>query len=1169
MGERERVVLELVREQAAEVLGHASPQAVQAERTFRELGFDSLAGVQLRNRLATATGLRLASGLVFDHPTPQALASYLLAQATGASAAVAIAAVRPVEEPVAIVGIGCRYPGSVRSPGDLWELLAAGGDAIGSLPGDRGWDLDSLYDPDPDRAGTTYARAGGFLYDAAEFDAPFFGIGPREALAMDPQQRLLLEACWEALEDAGIDPESLRGTPSGVFAGVTSSGYMVGMDGPEGLDGYRLTGGLASVASGRVAYTLGLEGPAVSIDTACSSSLVALHWAAQSLRAGECSLALAGGVAVMARPDAFVEFSRQRGLAPDGRCKSFAEAADGTGWSEGVGMLLLERLSDAQLHGHEVLGVVRGSAVNQDGASNGLTAPNGPSQQRVIMQALANAGLAPEEVDAVEAHGTGTTLGDPIEAQALLATYGQDRPADAPLWLGSVKSNIGHAAAAAGVAGVIKMVMALRHERLPRTLHVDRPSSGVDWSAGAVSLLTEERPWRSNGHPRRAGISSFGVSGTNAHVILEEAPRLDAAPLPGTAGAGDQSGSVLENEPGARSALEDGSRRRPVPGVLPWVVSGRGGALQAQAGRLQRFLADADADADAGAADVALSLTARAALEQRAVVLGENREQLLDGLAALADGETGGALIGAPTGVVDGQTAFLFTGQGAQRVGMGRELYEALPPFAAAFDEVCAELDRHLEHPLRGVVFGEEGAVLGEESSALDGTALAQPALFALEVALYRLLEAWGVRPDFLIGHSVGELAAAHVAGVFSLEDACRLVAARGRLMGELPQGGAMAAIAASEAEVLESFTALDGWEERVALAAVNAPASVVVSGDEDAVAELVGMWQERGRRTKRLRVSHAFHSPRMGGMLEEFRKVAETVTFEEPRIPLVSNRTGGVAKEELCTPEHWVRHVREPVRFAEGVRCLWEEGVRSFLELGPDGPLSAMVEECLEDVAATPTPAGSTPEADVHALATPLLRAGQPEEQALLAGLGAMWVRGLEVDWGALFVGSDAKRVRLPTYAFQRERYWAEPQPAAALGTGEAWRYRVRWSPVGDRDAPALSGTWLVVAPAGHSAERPIANIVEALAAHSARPLVVEVDANAGDREELAGRLRALSADAPAADRDGAASEERVEPAGVLSLLALEEAGPAFRGAQAGVAGTLVLAQALGDAGV
>ena len=1083
-GERERAVRELVVEHAAAVLGLSSPEAVRAGRSFRELGFDSLAGVELARALRAATGLRLPVTVVFDYPTPVELARFLLRELTGERMVVGVAAqsVTGLDEPIAIVGMSCRYPGpahpagtestgssrSVRSPEELWELLAAGGDAIGEFPVDRGWDLEGLYDPDPDRSGTSYARRGGFLYDAGEFDAAFFGIGPREALAMDPQQRLLLEVCWEAIEGAGIDPASLRETLAGTFIGVGASGYGIGAASGKELEGYRLTGSIGSIVSGRIAYTFGLEGPAVSIDTACSSSLVALHWACQSLRTGECSLALAGGVAVMALPDAFVEFSRQRGLAPDGRCKSFGEAADGTGWSEGAGVLLLERLGDARRAGHEVLGVLRGSAVNQDGASNGLTAPNGPSQQRVIMQALANAGLQPGEVDAVEAHGTGTTLGDPIEAQALLATYGRDREDGAPLWLGSVKSNIGHAAAAAGVAGVIKMVMALRNERLPRTLHAERPSSQVDWSAGAVELLTEERPWRTNGRPRRAGVSSFGVSGTNAHVILEEAP---------------PQGSVAGAAPPASETECD---------VLPLVLSGRGNSgLQAQAARLQRFL---DGVPEFEMADVALSLTARAALEDRAVVLSEDRDELLESLAALAAGQSTGSML--RDGTVDGRVAFLFTGQGAQRVGMGRELHAAFPVFRDAFDEACGYLDQHLECSLRVVVFGERESV---GAGRLDGTAFAQPALFALEVALFRLLEAWGVRPDFLIGHSVGELAAAHVAGLFSLPDACRLVAARGRLMGALPEGGAMAAIAASEEEMVESLAALEHWERRVALAAVNAPGSVVVSGDEDAVLELMGVWEGDGRRVKRLQVSHAFHSPRMEGMLQEFRRVVEEVSFGEPRIPLISNLSGGVARaEELCTAEYWVRHVRETVRFADGVRRLRAEGVSSFLELGPDGVLSALVGECVavewddagrddagrDDAGRDDTgqdnagrddaepgdgdaPAAPRSPLGVPAVAVPALRSGQAEARSLMAGVGALWARGVSVDWARVLDGSGAKRVVLPSYPFQRERYWLLPSgragdaaaaglervvhpllgAAVALADGDGWLFTGRLS--------------------------------------------------------------------------------------------------------------------------
>ncbi|MEU3856481.1 type I polyketide synthase [Streptomyces sp. NPDC028722] len=1014
-------------------------------------------------------------------------------------------------EPVAIIGMGCRYPGGVRTPEDLWRIIDEGTDVVTEFPTDRGWDVEAIYDPEPGAPGKSYVRHGGFLHDAAECDPAFFGISPKDAPGTDPQQRMLLEVTWEAFERAGIDPTTVKGTPTGVFVGLMHHDYIGGT----------ISG---SIVSGRIAYTLGLEGPAVTMDTACSSSLVALHSAIQSLRRGECSLALAGGAAVMASPEMFIEFSERRALSPDGRCHSFSDDAAGAAWAEGAGMLLVERLSDALRNGHEVLAVVRGSAVNQDGASNGLTAPSGPAQIRVIRQALADARLAPHHIDAVEAHGTGTTLGDPIEAQAVIAAYGQDRPENRPVWLGSIKSNMGHPQAAAGVGAIIKMVMAMRHGTLPRTLHAEKPSTAVDWSAGDVRLLTEARPWDTpDGRPRRAGVSSFGISGTNAHTILEEAPPAGTAhPAP------------------ERAALP----------VVPWVLSGKGAdAVQRQAERLLAVAGDLDPY------DVGYSLaTTRTVFTHRAAVTGRDRDELLAGLRAVADGSRPAVVPPEP-----GRLGVLFSGQGSQRPGMGRTLHAAFPVFAAAFDEICAAFDTHLDRPLREVMFEDTDPA----TARLNRTVYTQAALFTFETALYRLLEHWGISPDLLAGHSIGEVVAAHVAGVLDLKDAVALVAARGRLMQDLPAGGAMVSLLAGEAEVTPLLT--DG----VDIAAVNGPRAVVISGDEEAVLAVAA----RVEKSTRLKVSHAFHSHRMDPMLDAFREVLAGLTFHEPALPVVSNVTGRMAGD-LTSPDYWVRHVREAVRFHDGITTLAAEGATRLLEIGPDAVLTNLAQDTVPDVIGTQ-------------------RRDRAEDAALLDAVCRLHLTGTGPDWPVVFAGG--RKVGLPTYPFRRDRHWedapilqaersaaaraggdaADPfwelvrdqdvtAVAATLGVTDetsvaavvpalaAWheqrqanaaadgrRYRVTWEPLAPAATPARGGHWLAVVPA---TDDPWTTAV--LTGLTERGLAVDILTvpDPADRTELAGLL---------AGRDGLD--------GVLSLLA-----PAT-----GPAATATLVQALGDAGI
>jgi acyl transferase domain-containing protein/acyl-coenzyme A synthetase/AMP-(fatty) acid ligase/acyl carrier protein len=968
-------LLELVRrEAAATVLGHASAAAIDPAASFKELGFDSLAALELRNRLAAATGLRLPSTVAFDHPTPALLAQFLRDPAARAGAEpVPLLGAAASGEPIAIVGLGCRYPGGADSPEELWRLLERGGEAVGPFPEDRGWDLEALFDPDPDHPGTSYCDRGGFLERAAEFDAGFFGIGPREARAMDPQQRLLLELAWETFEAAGLEPAALAGTETGAFVGVMHNDYaLAGSEQPD-AEGYQGVGTAASVLSGRLAYAFGLEGPALSVDTACSSSLVAMHLAAAALRAGECELALAGGASIRSTPVQFVEFSRQRGLARDGRCKPFDAAADGTGFSEGAGLVLLERLSDAERNGHQVLALIRGSAVNQDGASNGLTAPNGPAQERVIRQALANAGLEPAEVDAVEAHGTGTALGDPIEAGAILATYGKGR--ESPLLLGSVKSNLGHTMAAAGVAGVIKMVEALRHERLPRTIHLTEPTPHVDWEAGAVELLHTEREWRSNGHPRRAGVSSFGISGTNAHLVLEEPPATAAAPEP------------------------------PEPPLSPLLLSAKDeGALRESAERLAGHLR---AHPEQGLAAVGATLAAtRSRLPRRAAVLGGDREEAIAALEALGTGAPHRALLeGHARG---GRVCFLFPGQGSQWRGMGAELLERSAVFRERIEACEAALEPHASCSVRDVL---EGRGYSEAVEVI------QPALFAVMVSLAELWRASGVEPDVVLGHSQGEIAAACVAGALSLEDAAKVVALRSRaLASELAGRGGMASVQLPATRV-EELIGL--WRGQVAIAAENSPHSTVVSGSPEALAELLARCASEEIRARQIAVDYASHSPQVEPLREHLLAELASISPRPSKVPVYSAISARPIAGEEMGPEYWYRSMREPVRFYPAVSRLLADGFTAFVEASPHPVLVPAVAEC-----------AAAEDREPAAIAT--LRREEGGEERFAAALAEAHLAGAESDWERFF--GPRSKVPLPTYPFQRSRYWLEGRgPGAA----------------------------------------------------------------------------------------------------------------------------------------
>ncbi|MFG2697355.1 type I polyketide synthase, partial [Kitasatospora sp. NPDC048407] len=1055
-------------------------------------------------------------------------------------------------EPIAIVAMSCRFPGGVRTPEELWELLAEGRDTSAPVPGDRGWE----------RAwpsGGTVPGRGAFLDGAADFDPEFFGISPREAVAMDPQQRMLLMTSWEAVEQAGIDPLTLRGSRTGVYAAAIDQGYAtLGSAAAEAVQGFLMTGNSMSVMSGRVSYALGLEGPAVTVDTACSSSLVALHLAARALRAGECSLALAGGVSVMALPAVFVEFSRQGAMSPDGRCKPFAAAADGTGWGEGVGMLLLERLSDARRNGRTVLAVLRGSAINQDGASNGLTAPNGPSQQRVIRAALADAGLTTADVDAVEAHGTGTTLGDPIEADALLATYGQDRPAGRPLWLGSLKSNIGHTQAAAGVAGVIKTVLALRHGVLPRTLHVDAPTPHADWSSGAVELLTEARDWPAVDRPRRAGVSSFGMSGTNAHVVLEQAPEPEPADAP-------------EAAPGT---------------VLPWVLSGRtAAALGEQAARLRARLA---ADAPARPADIGFSLaTTRSAFEHRAVVIGDGQHALLDGLAALSGpAPAASADVVAGTGrVVEGRTALVFPGQGSQWDGMARDLLATSPAFRDRLAACDAALSAHVGWCLPDVLAGVPGA------PSLERVDVVQPVLWAVMVALAAHWESWGVRPDAVVGHSQGEIAAAVVAGALSLEDGAKVVALRSRAIRALAGLGGMVAVSLPEDRVRAEIAP---WAEKLSVAAVNGPAAVVVSGETGALAELLAHCDAQGVRARSVPVDYASHSAQVERIRSEVLAALAGVRPLPARIPLFSTVTGDRLDTTAMDADYWYRNLRGTVRFDAAVRSLVEQGHEVFVEVSPHPVLTMAIQDTVEATGAAEPP-----------VVVGTLRRDDGGPRRALRSAAELWVAGAAVDWSAVYAGTGARPTALPGYPFQLRRYWLEPEAlpdagpaadphdtafwhmvdheapaeiAAHLAVDEdalapvlpalrgwrkqrrdesvidSWRYRIGWQPLPDPPATGpAAGTWLVVLPAGHEDDARVTGPLLALTEAGATVVTAELTADAVRRTDLADTLTTALGD-------------RV-PTGVLSLLAAaDQPHPDHPALPTGTALTVALVQALGD---
>lgn len=1014
------------------VLVHAyrvSSNEVSLDVPIRDLGLKSIDVLAIPGDLGDRFGFCIPDLAVWDNPSANDLIDSLLNQRSADSLRESHGHADrntqgrgSINEPVAVIGVGCRFPGDIDGPERLWDFLTEKKCAITAYP-DRGFT----------NAGT-FAESGGFLKDVAGFDNRFFDIPPDEALRMDPQQRLLLEVSWEALEHAGIIPESLRLSRTGVFVGVSSTDYvrLVSASAQQKSTIWDNTGGSSSIIANRILYFLDIQGPSIVIDTACSSSLVAVHLACRSLSTWDCDIALVGGTNVLISPEPWGGFREAGILSQTGCCHAFDKSADGMVRGEGCGVIVLQRLSDARLEGRRILAILTGSAVNQDGKSNGIMAPNPSAQIGVLENACKSARVDPLEIGYVEAHGTGTSLGDRIEAHALGMVFGRKRPGSGPLMIGSIKPNIGHLEGAAGIAGLIKAVLMVERGSLLPSGGFTEPNPAIPFTELGLRVVDELQEWPVvAGRPRRAGVSSFGFGGTNAHVIVEEAGSVGADTVSGRADVGGSGG-----------------------GVVAWVISGKtASALAAQAGRLGRYVRARPA---LDVVDVGYSLVStRSVFDHRAVVVGQTRDELLAGLAGVVAGRPEAGVV-CGVGKPAGKTAFVFAGQGSQWLGMGSELYAAYPVFAEALDAVVDELDRHLRYPLRDVIWGHD-------QDLLNTTEFAQPALFAVEVALYRLLMSWGVRPGLVLGHSVGELAAAHVAGALCLPDAAMLVAARGRLMQALPAGGAMFAVQAREDEVAPML----GHD--VSIAAVNGPASVVISGAHDAVSAIADRLRGQGRRVHRLAVSHAFHSALMEPMIAEFTAVAAELSVGLPTIPVISNVTGQLVADDFASADYWARHIRAVVRFGDSVRSAHCAGASRFIEVGPGGGLTSLIEASL---------------ADAQIVSVPTLRKDRPEPVSVMTAAAQGFVSGMGLDWASVFSGYRPKRVELPTYAFQHQKFWLAPAPSVSDPTAAG---QIGAS---DGGAELLASSGFAARLAGRSADEQLAAAIEVVCEHAAAVL-------------------------------------------------------------------------------